>query len=230
MFMNWKDINVFQWQQLFGILQKKESYTDEEIAIKALSIVYNKTENQIRSLSVNEVNKLTNSLTFLNTELKPEHKEFVYCGKKRYRFNYDVKQMLTGRYIESKYFLKDFEANVHKIGASMVIPQRWTLFGYKDAKYDATKHEQYANDLLKAPVTEVLGSVVFFYLLYNKWIKSSQDSLIRHMMEMGMTKNTAEYLHQVLCKVSDGFIKRVSLPNTNELDLQKYMNFLQFNS
>ena len=228
--MTWKDINVFQYQQLYRIINNKENLSDEEVAIKTLAIVNNKTENQIRNLSLNEINKHINSLQFLTQEFKPEHKEIVYCGKKRYRFNYDVKQMASGRYIETKYFLKDFENNIHKVAASMVIPQRWSLLGWKDKLYDARLHEAYAEDLLNAPISDILGSVVFFCHLYSTWIKSSRDYLMSQMTKMGMTKSSAEYLYLVLWKVSDGFIKRVSLPNLNELDLKKFTNSLQSNS
>lgn len=228
--MTWQDISVFQYQQLYSIIQNNDKITEEEIAIKAMAVVYNKTENQIRNLSINEVTKMTNDLKFLNQEFKPEKKDFVYCGKKRYRFNYDVRQMASARYIESKYFIRDFEVNIHKVAASMVIPQRWSLFGWKDLKYDSKKHSEYAEDLLNAPICEVLGSVVFFYQLFNNWIKNTPDYLIKQMMEMGMTKSSAEFLHRLLWTISDGFIKRVSLPSLSESDLRKFTNSLQSNS
>ncbi len=228
--MTWQDISVFQYQQLYSIIQNNDKITEEEIAIKAMAVVYNKTENQIRNLSINEVTKMTNDLKFLNQEFKPEKKDFVFCGKKRYRFNYDVRQMASARYIESKYFIRDFEVNIHKVAASMVIPQRWSLFGWKDLKYDSKKHSEYAEDLLNAPICEVLGSVVFFYQLFNNWIKNTPDYLIKQMMEMGMTKSSAEFLHRLLWTISDGFIKRVSLPSLSESDLKKFTNSPQFNS
>ncbi len=46
-------------------------------------------------------------------------------------------------------------------------------FGWKDLKYDSKKHSEYAEDLLNAPICEVLGSVVFFYQLFNNWIKNT---------------------------------------------------------
>ena len=66
--------------------------------------------------------------------------------------------------------------------------------------------------------------------LFNNWIKNTPDYLIKQMMEMGMTKSSAEFLHRLLWTISDGFIKRVSLPSLSESDLKKFTNSLQYNS
>jgi hypothetical protein len=132
--------------------------------------------------------------------------------------------MPSGRYIESKVFSKDFGNNLHKISASMVIPQKKNFFGFwKDDKWDASKHEDYANDLLEANFAQVYHSIVFFYHVYRNWMEVSKDYLIVKMMEVGM--NQAEARREVLSLLSilDGNIVPKLLQTTKISQLAKHM-------
>ena len=111
----------------------------------------------------------------------------------------------------------------------MVMPMKRTLFGWKVDKYDATKHEDYAQDLLEAPITAVLGSVVFFYQVYKGWIKSSKDYLIQEMMTKNLTRYQAEVLYQTLCDSMDGFIRPNLSLTTKKSNLKRLMSYLRSN-
>ncbi len=45
--MNWKDLNVFQWQQLNDLFLKSKDVTDLDLAISAASICTGLTEHEI---------------------------------------------------------------------------------------------------------------------------------------------------------------------------------------
>lgn len=230
MSMTWKDVNVFQWQQIVNLFTKEKDLTELDLAVKSVAIVKNMTEYQIDSMPIGELNPLLKSIAFIHEEIKPQPVNYIQVGKKRYKCIYDVRKMPAARYIESKYFSQDVNSNLHRIGACMVMPMKKTLFGWKVDKYDASKHEEYAQDLLEAPITSVLGSVVFFCLVYRNWIKASKDYLVSEMMSKSLTKYQAEVLYQTLCETLDGFIKPHWWLSSRESRWSRCTKFLRYNS
>lgn len=205
--MNWKDVTVWQWQQLQAITKKKDD-TELDKAVKTLAILTNRTESQIDSLSISELNKELKAIDWISkTDANPKPVDFIKVNGKKYRCIYDVRQIPFARYIESKFFSEDVVLNLHKIAASMVRPMKLTWRGWKVAKYDASKHEDYAQDLLGAPFEAVYGSVVFFCQVFSDSIKSSKDFMKADLMKNGMTEEEAEMTMEVLCAAMDGFIR-----------------------
>lgn len=203
---SWHEVSVFQWQQLAALKDEAENETD--LAVKTISIITGKTENEIKRMNFDEVAKLSKAISFLNTSEMPLQKvKTIKANGNVYRVNYDIKNADVSRYIEAKHFASDFVNNIHKIAASMVVPQRLTITGYKDAEYIASEHERYSNELQQASIVDVMGSVVFFYLVFKTWIKVFRDYFITQMTEKGMTSQQAEIAHLALCDSLDGFIK-----------------------
>jgi hypothetical protein len=218
----WNKINVFQYQQMLPVLKIKDSIEQDG---KLISILYNITENEVDNLSVIEYFKYKNSLEFLNKEISGKPVKYIKVKGKRYRCIYDVRNMPSGRYIESKVFSKDFANNLHKISASMVIPQKRNFFGiWKDTKWDASKHEDYANDLLEANFSQVYHSIVFFYHVYRNWMEVSKDYLIQKMIQAGMNHSEAKKEILNLLNILDGNIVPKLLPTMKILKLAKRMN------
>jgi len=214
--MNWKDISVFKWQQLINLFTKEKELDEIDLALKSLAIVKGMTENEVNSLLLADLKKQLKDIEFIHEEIEPKAQKFIEVNGRRYKCVYDVRKMPMARYIESKYFATDVNNNLHKICASMVLPMKKTLFGWKVDKYDASKHDEYAQDMLEAPITAILGSVVFFYQIYQEWIKISKDYLIAEMMEKNLTREESEAVHQTLCEIMDGFTKPNWLQIMNE--------------
>lgn len=229
MSMKWKDISVFQWQQLNDLFLKSKEVTDLDLAVQSAAICLKMTEHEIDSLPIDSLKAILKNIGFIHEELKPEPLKYIHTKNRRYKCIYDVRKIPAARYIETKHFGQDVNANLHKIGACMVMPMKRTLFGWKVDKYDATKHEEYAQDLLEAPITAVLGSVVFFYQVYKGWIKSSKDYLIQEMMTKNLTRYQAEVLYQTLCDSMDGFIKPSLSLTTKKSNLKRLMTYLRSN-
>ena len=230
MVMTWKDINVFQWQQIVNLFTKEKDLTELDLAVKSVAIAKNMTEHQIDSLPISELNPLLKSIDFIHEDIKPDPVKYIQVNGKKYKCIYDIRKMPAARYIESKYFSKDVNGNLHRVAACMVMPMKKTLFGWRVDKYDASKHEEYAQDMLEAPITSVLGSVVFFCLVYRTWIKVSKDYLVSEMMSKNLTKYQAEVLYQTLCETLDGFIKPHWWQSLRESRWKRLMNYLRFNS
>lgn len=167
--MKWGDVSLWQWQQIQMLDEKKDKLSEHTLIIDTICILTNKTREQILNLSKRDLAKIVDSVQFLYLKNPaPKAVNYIRIGKRKYKFNYNAKIAEAGRYIETKYFLADFKNNVHKIGASMLTPMRFTWKGWIEVPYDSTKHEEYANDLLSGSFEKVFGSVV-------QWVTNVKD-------------------------------------------------------
>ena len=230
--MTWNELTVWQYQQIYPIVTKPEKdWTTLDVDSKLVGILHNLTDTQVDSLSVAEFNKLRTTLSFLDDKIEGKPVKYTEVNGKRYRFVYDVQQMKAARYIETKVFSTELVSNLHKLAASMVMPQRKIWYGmWVDDKYDAAKHSEYADDLQASNFIHIYHSVVFFYQVYRNWIEVSQAYLVKEMMNQGMSMELAQKGVQTLCEILDGSIAPNLLPTTKISQLMKAMNLQQSNS
>jgi hypothetical protein len=224
--MTWNELTIWQYQQIYPIVTKPEKdWTNLDVESKLVGIIYNLTDTQVDSLSIQQFNNLRATLSFLDDKIEGKPVKYTEVNGKRYRFIYDVQQIKAARYIETKVFSTDLVGNLHKLSASMVMPQRKTWYGrWVDDTYDASKHSQYAEDLQGAKFMHVYQSVVFFYQVYRNWIEVSKDYLVKEMMKQGMSMELALKGVQTLCEILDGNIAPNLLPTTKISQLMKAMN------
>jgi len=217
----WDKISVFKYQEIVRALEIKD---DIDKACKLISIVFDKTIIEVESMPLETFLLYSNQLSFLKDNMNDKPVKDIKCNGNRYFFVWNVKQLPAARYIEVKHFGVSMIDNLHYLFASMVIPMRRKWYGWVLEKYDASKHEQYANDILHANIREVYSSVVFFYHVYRNWIEVSQDYL--------NTKKDKNKLKEVatLLKFMDGSITPRLLPTMKISKLKKRMNSLQSNS
>jgi hypothetical protein len=223
--MKWNNLTLWQYQQLMPIITNPEKdWTELDKEVKQLAVISGLTEYQIDSLSIETLKEMRQDLAFLDEPIEGKPVDFIVVNGRRYRMNYDIKNMPAARYIESKVFSKDTLGNLHKIAASMVIPQKKTWFGkWVDDKYDASKHEDYAADMQEANFIHVYHSLVFFYQVYRNWIEVSQDYMKAEMMKAGMTATQADSVVLLLCESTGGIIPPSLLPNTKISEIQKLL-------
>lgn len=223
--MKWNELTLWQYQQIMPIITNPDKdWTELDKEVKLLCIITGMTEQQIDSLSIEDLKELRKELTFLDEPIEGKPVDFIVINGRRYRMNYDIKNMPAARYIESKVFSKDTLANLHKIAASMVIPQKKQWFGkWVDDKYDASKHEEYSSDMQEANFIHIYHSLVFFYQVYRNWIEVSRDYMIQEMTTAGMTTEQAEQVVTLLCESTGGIIPPNLLPNTKISELQKLL-------
>jgi hypothetical protein len=225
----WDKISVWQYQQIYKVLSSKDKETtDLDINVKLVAIVNDMTEMQIDSLGLDEYAELSKTIAFLNEPIKGKPVKYIaISNNKRYRINYDVSKMPFARYIESKVFSEDLYGNLHKLAATMVIPQKKMFFGYSgiwiDEKYDASRHQEYANDMLEAKFIDVYHSLVFFYQVYRNWIEVSQDYMANRLIKAGMKEAEAKEVVASLLNILDGNIAPNLLPTMKIAQLRKHM-------
>ena len=221
--MKWNNLTLWQYQQLMPtITNPDKDWTELDAEVKRLCIVTGLTEHQIDSLSLTALNELRKELEFLDEPIEGKPVNYIEINKRRYRINYDIKNMPSARYIESKVFSKDTLPNLHKIAASMVIPQKRNWYGkWIDQDYDASKHEEYAADMQEANFIDIYHSLVFFYQVYKNWIEISKDYMIAEMMKAGMTISQADIMAHLLSISTDGIIPVTLLPPKKISELKK---------
>ena len=224
--MTWNELTVWQYQQIYPIVTKPEKdWTNLDVESKLVGIIYNLTDTQVDSLSIQQFNNLRGTLTFLDDKIEGKPVKYTEVNGKRYRFVYDIQQIKAARYIESKVFSTDLVSNLHKLAASMVVPQKKTWYGrWVDEEYNAAKHSQYADDLQASNFIHIYNSVVFFYQVYRNWIEVSRGYLVKEMMAKGLTPKLAQGVVQTLCETLDGSIAPNLLPSTKISALIKAMN------
>jgi hypothetical protein len=214
--MTWNDVSVYQFQQIQSI--KEENGFDA--SCKIVGILFNLTDRQVDMLPIQEFNKLLEQTKFLEKQLVSKTPKYIKVRGNIYRFVPDIREIRvggTGRYITAKHFQKDVINNLHRLVATMVIPQKRGWFGLKDAEYIAQDHDKYADDLLHAKITEVHGALVFFCKVFLTWIETSKDSLIQTLVKRKqMNQYQAEIYLRDLWEFMDGYTKQQSLQNTNE--------------
>jgi hypothetical protein len=221
--MKWNNLTLWQYQQLMPtITNPDKDWTELDAEVKRLCIVTGLTEHQIDSLSLTALNELRKELEFLDEPIEGKPVNYIEVNKRRYRINYDIKNMPSARYIESKVFSKDTLANLHKIAASMVIPQKRNWYGkWIDQDYDASKHEEYAADMQEANFIDIYHSLVFFYQVYKNWIEISKDYMMEAMRKAGMTSSQTDIMAHLLSISTDGIIPVTLLPPKKISELKK---------
>jgi hypothetical protein len=201
----WNKLTVRQAQEIDKLRRKvSKEYTEADVDTELLAIIKNVPVSVIDSMKWVDFVEARKELVFLENEPKGKPVKYIKIGKRAYRMVYDIRQMPFARYIEGKTFAQDFVTNLHKIAATMVMPQRKTWFRWVDDKYDAAKHEIYANDMQQAPYEAIYASTVFFCNLFKNWIIVSKDYMINELANKGMTKEEAEKQVNDLCKYLDG--------------------------
>ena len=203
----WDKISVWQYQQIHPIITNpSKDWSENDIEHKLIALINNLTERQVSELSKKQLNKYRSELYFLKDNYKGEPVNRINANKKIYRFVTDAKDINAARYIESKFFMKDLIPNLHKVAASIVIPQERKWFKYVDLKYDSDLHQEYANDILYANFKEVYFSVVFFYQVFNDWIPITKDYLMESLNNQGLATEKAEKVAAILWNFLDGSI------------------------
>ena len=219
----WQQITLWQYQQIIPIMTKPDKdWTEIDVDYKLISILTGMTQYQIDSLPLEELKKERAKLKFLKEDITGKPVKYIQVNGRRYRVIYNVKDMPFARYIESKVFGKDVVGNLHKISASMVMPQKRNWLGrWVDDNYDASKHEQYSLDMQEAKFVDVYHTLVFFYQVYRNWIEVSKGYLVQEMTNKGLTKEVADQVVQTLCETLDGNIAPNLLPTTKISQLIK---------
>lgn len=206
-------LTIKKFQELHSITTMEMDEFDK--SVKLVECLTDKTPAQVEAMPLKEFEKLCNDLNKL-FDIKVEQlqnskpKAMIVANGKPYHLNFNIMQppFNAGRYVEVATFASDTIGNLHNILASMVTPLKWSWrkMRYVKLPYDATQHEQYANDMLHADFEHAYHASVFFYLVFTSSIRNSKDYLVAEMIAAGVKQEEAAESIETLLKVLDGCI------------------------
>lgn len=221
---SWDSVTVQQYQDLTN-LYLEHGNSELDLIVKSASILTGKSEDYFDSLPISELNTIGKMLDFTHHEIKPKPVPYITVHGRRFRCVYDVRRLPAARYIETKVFTGQGTVTdkLHQIAASMVYPQKRFLgfLWWVDDEYRADLHADYAADMQDAPITAVLGSVVFFCEIYLKSTWSLKHYLVAEMTtRTKMPKEEASHIVQSLCSSTGGIIPSQWWLNMNESEMK----------
>lgn len=123
-------------------------------------------------------------------------KKYVWANGRLYRLSHDIQNDKAGQYVETATFGTDVIMNLHKIMATMATPISWL------GKPLKRKHEDIANDFLKADFVIPYHAAVFFCAVFIHSIKDTRPYILNQLKD----RKEAEKLLDSLSDTLDGFI------------------------
>jgi len=196
---NWQTLTVEDYQLLMQV--QSSDLDDFEKEIQICSMLANCTPSDIEAMDFGDYVELKKQISFVY-EKPPEAKPKMFW--RGYKFIYDVRKINTGRYISIQTFLQGgLVGNLHNLAACIVNPR----FG----RYDATRHEEYANDMKSAPLVYIMSSMLFFCQLLEQSVSAIIDNVTPETMTEELTQTVI-----LLRKNLDGlFTQNVSQHTTD---------------
>lgn len=206
-------MTVEQFQQVYTVSEFQLNEWDK--AIQMVMVMTGKTEQQVEAMPVHKFNRMCRKI---NKAFRFEEKKIpktIRIGTRFYKVNLNVSDMKARKYVEGVEFGKDTIKNLHKIMATVIEPCNW--YG-KPLGYNAEKHEQYANDMLKMDFNVAFSTAVFFCKLFAASMKVSRPYLTQELMSKGVTEIQAVKDLTDLQSVLDGLARANRLQNTKGLN------------
>lgn len=149
-----------------AINEVKNSPLDEiDKSLEMVRVVTGMDMEQIKKMKLAKFNKICLKVasTFNRWAFMPTRsKRFIKVNGRAYRINDNIYDMNAARYVEAITFSRDSVANMHKLLASMVVPQHWTILGLADMPYPDHRHEWLSEQMLDADYDDVYPSLVPF--------------------------------------------------------------------
>lgn len=204
-------LTIDTFQQLYAISTLPMDEFDR--SVKMIGIMTGKSEAEILDFSVAKFERfakdVANSFEIITRKLQLQQpKNLIKTNGKYYRihFNPAKEPLNAGRYVEITTFGSEPIANLHKIMASIVNPLKWSWqkMRFEMLPYDATKHDEVADDMLKADFAHAYHAAVFFYHVFKVSMQVSQDYLVMEKMQQGQTREMAMQSVSTLLNTLDG--------------------------
>ena len=210
--MTWNDITVEQYQAVAKLIAEKD-VTDVDKEVNVMCLLLDMSPKQVDELLIDQYKKKAKGIAFIfGNEIEGKPRRFIKANGKTFFVNYKIEKQRFGQYIESVTYGADHIENLHLLMASIVQPVKKRI-GFKFIqKNDSTRHEEIANDMLKARFIDVYHAAVFFYRVYRGSIKVMKGYLVAEMVKKGMTNLQALQTVTTSINAMDGFITPKWLP------------------
>ena len=229
-------LSIHQLKQI----QSYEHFSDLDRMIKILSIVSDKTEDQIRGLSSSDITKIYSEIIETLSNVKPLFYPIFEFNGVKYGFK-SLPKMTLGEYVDLEMLAKKPMDNIENIMAILYRPitkddfksVKWAIdhglnvgkgemaniFKYYEIeKYNADKREINAEVLKDIPAAFALGALSFFLQVAALSLKSTQTSSLKNLSKQEMMKMAREITSP---DIGDGLRLFISSRRVPSLTLQE---------
>lgn len=183
---NWGDITLNEFIELELILNSDipDSYRTTNI----LSLLSNRSTEELENLPAVEFVNLANKLNFITEAPKPNKVKNKYkINNNTYILKADISNITTAQYMDYQAYNKEIPLDLAKIIACWIIPSGHE---YNDG-YDMQEVFKDAGDM---PLIDALGISFFFPKQLAAYILILKDSLEKNLTELEMDKKKVEEL------------------------------------
>lgn len=149
-----------------AINEIKNSGLDElDKSFEIVRAITGMSMEQIKKMRIRKFNKIIRAIGNKFSEwgsgmLPVKGSRYIKVNNKPYRIHDDIYQMNAARYVEVITFAKDSVGNMHKLLASMVVPQQWTILGMTDLPYKDEDHQYLSDQMLDADYGDIYSALV----------------------------------------------------------------------
>lgn len=157
---NYNELTVRQFQLCDEIIRNESDVLERHI--KLVACLSGNSIEWVESHTPKQIAEWVKDLSFLsNPKVDKKIPKYVLANKRVYRPYNDASKFSAGQVIALKVYGEKAKghSNLHNQLACVFGQINW-YGGLK--KYDATKHEQIANDMLEAKMGDVYGAVFFY--------------------------------------------------------------------
>lgn len=179
---NWDEITWKEYEQIEQIINT--DIPSDYKAIHLISVLTNKSVEEIENLTVTQFSKLSDNLQFLYTEPETHTHQFEYTiNGREYDFKGKIEEITTAQYVDYRAYIE--EKDVIKLMSIFLIPKGHE---YNDG-YDM---EQVRSDIGDMCWLDVRAVSFFFRLQLAAYILIMSRSLIKSMKKTMKNKTFKE--------------------------------------
>lgn len=221
-------------------IQSYEHLSELDRMVKVLGIVSDKTEDQIRELSSNDITKIYSDIIEKLSNVKPQFFPIFEFNGVKYGFR-SLPKMTLGEYVDLEMLAKKPMDNIEDIIAILYRPitknnfksVKWAIdhglnvgkgemadiFKYYEIeKYNSDNREMNAEILKDIPAAFALGALSFFLQVAALSLKSTQISTPKNLSKPEMMKIVREIVSP---DIGDGFRLFITSRRVPSLTLQE---------
>lgn len=184
MINNYKDLTIAKYQELYSVDWENMEEIDRQVTI--ISILSDKTEDEVLALPLAEYSKMAAQTEFLAKEpnVKNRTPNKVKINGKEYEVLKDVKDMTAGQYIDYQQYLSlnDITKYLPYLLSCFIIP--------KGKKYGEYNVDVVINDIRNNMSVEEALNIAGFFM--KKFRTSIEGMLLYLGWKMKMTKRKAK--------------------------------------
>ena len=175
----WKDIKLTQLQQLNLLPTEGDEI---ELMVNHLSVLLNKTNNEIENTPVDELIAEFKLWGFLKELPKEKRVDIIEVNGRKYGLC-DFSKITLAQLIDSEaYFEAGLMDNMHKLFGVIYLPiTKYSMITKKYELEEYTPNEERDNDFLDVTMDKLYPTMLFFYHIVKNYLIGSQTSLVIHM-------------------------------------------------